>query len=243
MVFATIANSNYNALEVTLRHTSGRLDWLAGYTYSRSLDDASSYGQGGLTINPVNGQLSKGLSSFDMTNNFVTSYSYELPFDKLFRENRVTRGWIISGITRFTTGLPVFITDANDHSLLGMDTGGAGQNVDTPNFTPGPLNFTNPRTRQKYFNTSLFSQGGLGQLGTASQRFIHGPGLNNFDLSLTKNLRLTESKSLQFRGEFFNAINHAQFNNPSGNFLSSSFGLVTAARSTRVGQVAMKLYF
>jgi hypothetical protein len=243
VVFATIANSNYNAVEMTLRHTSGRLEWLAGYTYSKSLDDASSYGQGGLTINPINGQLSKGLSSFDMTNNFVTSYNYELPFDKLFRENRATRGWNIAGITRFTTGLPIFITDANDHSLLGMDTGGAGQNVDTPNFTPGPFDFTNPRTRQHYFNTALFSQGGLGQLGTASQRFIHGPGLNNFDLSLTKNLRLTESKSLQFRGEFFNAINHAQFNNPSGNYLSSAFGLVTAARSTRVGQVAMKIYF
>ena len=243
VVFATMANSNYNALEVTLRHTSGRLEWLVGYTYSKSLDDASSYGTGGLTINPVNGQLSKGLSSFDMTHNFVASYNYELPFDKLFRENRATRGWNIAGITRFTTGLPIFISDPNDHSFLGMDTGGAGQNVDTPNFTPGSLDITNPRTGQNYFNTSLFSPGLPGQLGTASQRFFHGPGLNNFDLSLTKNLRLTESKSLQIRGEFFNAINHAQFDNPSGNYLSSAFGLVTAARSARVGQVAMKLYF
>lgn len=243
VVFETIANSNYNALEVTLRHTSGRLEWLAGYTYSKSLDDASSYGTGGLTINPINGQLSKGLSSFDMTNNFVASYSYELPFDKLFHANRATRGWNIGGITRLTTGLPFFISDANDHSFLGMDTGGAGQNVDTPDFTPGPLDFTNPRTRHHYFNTSLFSPGLPGQLGTSSQRFLHGPGLNNFDLTLTKNLRLTETMSLQFRGEYFNAFNHAQFNNPNGNFLSSAFGLVTAARSTRVGQVAMKFFF
>ncbi len=243
VVFTTIANSNYNALEATLRHTSGRLEWLAAYTYSKSLDDASSYGTGGLTINPVNGHLSKGLSSFDMTHNFVASYSYELPCDKLFRENRATRGWIIAGITRFTTGLPVFISERDDHSLLGMDTGGAGQNVDTPNFTPGPMNFRDPRTRPDYFNTSLFSPGLFGQLGTASQRFFHGPGLNNWDLALTKNLRLTESKSLQIRGEFFNTFNHAQFNNPSGNFLSSVFGLVTSARSPRVGQVAMKLYF
>jgi hypothetical protein len=197
----------------------------------------------GRPLNPINSKLSKGISLFDMTHNFVASYSYELPFDKLFRENRATRGWVIAGITRFTTGLPVFITDPNDHSFLGMDTGGVGQNVDTPNFTPGPLNFTNPRTRQHYFNTSLFSQGLPGQLGTASQRFFHGPGLNNWHLSLTKNLRLTESKSLQFRGEFFNAFNHAQFNNPNGNYLSSAFGLVTSARSSRVGQVAMKLYF
>lgn len=243
VLFATIANSNYNSLQATLRHTSGRLEWLAGYTYSKSLDDASSYGTGGLTINPVNSRLSRGISLFDMTHNFVASYSYELPFDKLFGRNRATQGWTISGITRFATGLPVFISEANDHSLLGMDIGGAGQTLDTPNFTPGPLNFTDPRSRKPYFNTSLFSHGLLGQLGTASSRFFHGPGLNNWDMSLTKNLRLTESKALEFRVEFFNAFNHAQFLNPVGNFLSSAFGLVTKARDPRIGQVAIKFVF
>ena len=243
VTFNTLANSNFNAFETSLRHVSGRLEWLVAYTYSKSMDNASSYGQGGLTINPINAKLSKGLSSFDMTHNFVASYNYELPFDKLLRGNRATRGWNIGGIARFTTGLPVFITDANDHSFLGMDTGGVGQSVDTPNFTPGAMNYTNPRTRLPYFNTSLFTQGGLGQLGTASQRFFHGPGINNWDLTLTKSLRLTESKSLQFRGEYFDAFNHAEFNNPTSNFLSSAFGLVTAARYSRVGQVAMKFYF
>jgi len=180
-----------------------------------------------------------------MRHNFVASYSYELPFDKVFgmKARRLTDGWIVAGTTRFTSGLPVLISEADDHSLLGADMGGTGQLVDTPNFTPGPLNFTDPRSGKPYFNTSLFSPGLLGKLGTSSQRFFYGPGINNWDMSLMKNLRLTESKTLQFRTEFFNAFNHAQFMNPNGNFLSSSFGFVTAARDPRIGQVAIKFLF
>jgi hypothetical protein len=83
----------------------------------------------------------------------------------------------------------------------------------------------------------------LGQLGTASRRFFHGPGLNNFDMALLKDVRLTESKSLEFRAEWFNIFNHAQFNNPHGNFLSGEFGLVTGAYPPRIGQLALKFTF
>ncbi len=247
--FATMANSNYNALEVTFRHTAGRASWLASYTYSKSLDNASGWGAGQDVINPINHNLTKGLSSFDMTHDFVASYSYEMPFDKLFGANRATRGWIISGITRFSTGLPVFINDPCDCSLLGVFGTGPGGILDAPNFTPGPLNFTDPRKgnpgtlKNPYFNTSLFSAPAIGQLGTSSQRFFHGPGINNWDMALLKNLRLTESKTLEFRAEFFNAFNHAQFLNPNGNFLSSDFGFVTGARDPRIGQLAIKFLF
>ncbi len=94
-----------------------------------------------------------------------------------------------------------------------------------------------------YFNTSLFSQEPLGQLGTANRRFFHGPGINNWDLGLFKELKLTESKSLEIRAEFFSVFNHAQFGNPDGNFIDSTFGFVTGAGGERIGQVAMKLFF
>ena len=94
-----------------------------------------------------------------------------------------------------------------------------------------------------YFNRSLFAQEPLGKLGTSSREFFHGPGLNNWDLSVQKDIRLTESKRLELRGEFFNAFNHAQFGNPTGNFLSGAFGVVTSARSQRIGQVAAKILF
>jgi hypothetical protein len=238
--FASVANSNYNALEITVHQTSGRLQWLAGYTFGKSLDNSSGWGAGGQALNPVDYNQSRGLSTFQIAQNFVASYSYELPFDKLFASNRATRGWQVSGITHFATGQPILITDPSDASLLGGTVWGV---FDTPDFKPGPLNFTNPRSGKPYFNTSLFSPEPLGQLGTANERFITGPGLNNWDMAILKSVPFTESKILQIRFELFNTFNHAQFENPSGNYLSSTFGLVTAARAARIGQVGFKFNF
>jgi hypothetical protein len=253
-MYTTAANSDYNALEATLRHTSGRMEILAGYTYSKSLDNSSSWGYngsptGGDMLNFLNPEISRALSSYDMTHNFVASYSYQVPFEKLWRPNRLTNGWIVTGITHFTTGLPVTLQEYDDHSLLGtLHAGGVGI-LDVPNYTSGSLNFTNPRLADQatdtdpYFNTSLFSKEALGQLGDANRRFFHGPGLNNWDLSLHKDLRITESMKLEFRGEFFNIFNHAQFGIPTGKIVNSSFGFVTSARDPRIGQVAMKFIF
>ncbi len=99
--FVTIGNSNYNSLQVTLRHRSGPLELLAGYTWSKSIDDSSGWGD---QINPLDHRLSRSLSSFDVPHNFVFSYHYDLPIDKLFKPNRLTSGWTISGITRFSSG-------------------------------------------------------------------------------------------------------------------------------------------
>jgi hypothetical protein len=172
-----------------------------------------------------------------------------MPCDKLAKGkySRLTGGWLISGITTFTTGLPVWIRENDDRSLLGTRfTGPTGQGIDVPDFHPGPLNISDPRTGQEYFNTSLFTKEPLGQLGTSNQRFFHGPGLNNWNIAILKNLRLTESKTLQFRAELFNAFNHAQFlspTSPTGNILSGAFGIVTSARDARIGQLGIKFNF
>lgn len=267
-LFSTMANSTYNALETSLRHTSGRATFLIGYTFSKALDNASSWGPGSGSggvemINPIRASIGKSLSAYDVTNNFVASFVCELPFDKFLPANRATRGWKLNGITHYSTGLPVFIAEQDDHTLLGTgSTGPTGSGVDEPNFTPGPLRITNPRKENltapspqaTYFNTTLFSAGGLGQLGTANRRFFHGPGLNNWDLGLSKELRLTESKRLEIRAEFYNVFNHAQFGNPDGDYNNCSpdpttgqctgtFGLITGDRGPRIGQVAMKFYF
>jgi hypothetical protein len=253
---ATMANSNYNSLEVTLRRTMGRAEFLTGYTFSKSLDNASGNGLGqGDNINPINHALTKALSAFNVAQNFVMSYSYRLPFDKIGRPNRVTNGWVINGITRFATGFPVYLLENDDYSLLGTAGTGQGNPIDEPNRAPGSLNFKDPRSavlpnpafpagKNPYFNTALFTPETLGQLGNSSRRFFGGPGWNNFDLSLTKDLRLTESKSLQFRAEFFNAWNHAQFGGPQGTVNNNpTFGFVTSANAPRIGQVGMKFIF
>ena len=85
---STIGHANYNALELSARHTSGRLEFSAAYTYSKSLDQSSNIGE---EVNPFNPALSYALSSFDVKHNFVVSYEYQLPFDQFFRPNRLTR--------------------------------------------------------------------------------------------------------------------------------------------------------
>ncbi len=243
---ATIGNSNYNALEVSLQHTSGPLELLVGYTYSKSLDQSSNLGE---EVNPLDYGLSKSLSAFDMTQNFVASYDLQLPIAHLFRtRNRWTQGWSLSGITRFGTGFPVTLYNYGDNSLLGAEPNGVNNyGVDEPDYAPGPLEInSNPRNGKPCFNTALFSENALGTPGTAARRFFYGPGINNFDLALLKNVRLTESKSLQFRLEAFNVFNHAQFYGPAavdGNISSSTFGQVVSAAAPRILQIAAKLNF
>ena len=142
----TWANSNYNALEATLEKRVGAVRLLAAYTYSKSLDD-SSCDYCGDNINPYNGHLSKALSTFDMAQNFVVSYSYDLPFQKLGRStsgpvHKFLDGWQLSGITRFTTGFPVTIGETGDQSLCGQVHRIAGlQRAADPIFQPSRVWF------------------------------------------------------------------------------------------------------
>ena len=239
--FKTVGSSSYNSGQVNYRHTSGRLQTLIGYTFSKAFDDSSGYGE---QINPINHRLSRGLSAFDSTHNFVASYTYTLPIDKLSGPKPLTNGWGISGITRFSTGLPVTLVENDDQSLLGTAFGGPIiLPVDTPDQV-APLVITNPRTNGgRFFNPSAFAPSALGVEGNARRRFFHGPGINNFDFALLKDTRITERFDLQFRGEFFNLFNHAQFLTPGGILGTSSFGQVPGTLPGRIGQLSLKLNF
>jgi hypothetical protein len=239
--FITKGWSTYNSAQVNYRHTSGGLQLLLGYTYGRSFDDSSGYGE---QYNPINPALSRGLSAFDSTSNFVVSYNYLLPFDRLGGPKRLTSGWAISGITRFETGLPVTLVETDDHSLLGTSFGGPiVLPVDTPDQV-GALGKMNPRNSSShyYFNPTAFASSAIGTEGDARRRFFHGPGVNNFDTALVKDTKLSELFNLQFRAEWFNVFNHTQFMTPSG-ILSGTFAQVTAAAAPRIGQVSLKLNF
>ena len=245
---ATIGNSNYNALQVTLHRTSKRLDLLAGYTFSKSLDQSSSLGE---EVNPIDPALSKAISAFDVKHNFVVSYNYKLPVERLFRaENRWTRGWALAGITHFSSGFPVTLVNFGDNSLLGAEPNGINNfGIDEPDVVAGPLDLNdNPRNGKSYFNTALFSPNTLGTPGNAKRRYFYGPGMNNYDMALLKNVALTESKSLQFRLEAFNVFNHAQFFGPQavdGNIgdLGTTFGQVVSADPPRLVQLGFKFLF
>jgi hypothetical protein len=169
----------------------------------------------------------------------VVSYSYQIPH---------SHGWEFSGITRFSSGLPVTLINYGDNSLLGGEPNGINNyGVDEPDVAAGPLDLSrNPRKGLQYFNTGLFSENALGTPGNAPRRFFSGPGMENFDMALLKTLRFTESKSLQFRIETFNVFNHAQFFGPQavdGNIGSATFGQVVSATAPRLIQLGLKFVF
>ncbi len=240
---ATIGNSNYSAFQLSLEKRAGPLSFLAGYTWSKSLDDSSGFYD---FTNPYKTSLSYSLSSFDMTHNFVVSYNYNLPFGHLVQSSagplhKALDGWTVTGITRFTTGLPVPLHQNGDLSLCGC-----GQSdVDKPNYSGTPIQYTDPRTTAGFqdFSTTPFTSEALGVPGNANRRFFHGPGLNNWDIGLLKDTKITERWSLEFRAEFFNIFNHAQFGLPGGTFGSATFGDITGANDPRIGQLALKLLF
>ena len=236
----TIATSAYHSFQATLRHTSAHGEFLIGYTYGKCLSNSSGLED---SVNPFNPRKSRGLCLFDVQHNFVASYSVPLPFDKLLHatggwSRRIADGWQISGITTFATGLPISISEGRDVSLAGSS------GTDVPNFTPGKiLDTTDPRNGGTYFNTLLFSKETLGVIGNSARRFFHGPGLNNWDIALLKDISFTETKQLQLRFESFNTFNHAQFENPSGSIDSSTFGQITGAHDPRILQVSGRLRF
>ncbi len=242
----TIGNSNYNSLEISLRHDTPSLQLLAGYTYGKSLDQSSSLAE---AVNPLNPNLSKAISAFDMRHNFVASYDWKLPFAKLVHHHHnFAQGWSLSGVTRFSTGFPVTLFNNNDTSLLGTIPNGINDNgVDTPDFTPGSLAINaNPRNGKPAFNTALFSLPALGQVGTADRRLFYGPGITNFDAALHKTMPLSESSSLELRFEAFNVFNHAQFYGAAavnGNITSANFGQIVSAAAPRLIQLAAKFSF
>jgi len=249
----TAASSSYNSFQTSLQHTDKYADFLIGYTFSRSFDNASA--EQDLT-NVLNPALSRGLSNFDVTHVFVASYTVPLPFDGYLPKKGLVHeaigGWQVSGITTFATGLPITLSENDDQSLTG--TG-----ADLPNYNPkgGKLILNkNPRLGLPYFNPALFSPEALGTFGNSQRRFFHGPGLNNTDLALLKTFGFTETAKLEFRAEAFNVFNHAQFGPTPGvnnigkpssgsinNLVPGGFGYINSANDPRIMQIALKLLF
>jgi hypothetical protein len=243
------ANSIYHSGQVTIERKAGDLTLLASYTFAKSIDNSSGFND---LVNFQNPRLSRGLSDTDIEHNFVASYIWAIPFDRVFPggPKRLTQGWQLQGITRFSTGFPIQMNQSGeDISLAGSSS------IDMPDVV-GPVKIVDPRKVNQncptfdpqkpgtgtgcYFLPQAFAPNTtLGTFGTANRRFFHGPGINNFDIGLSKRIPITEAKAFEIRGEFFNVFNHAQFLNPSGD-IDGNFGIVDSARAPRIGQLSAK---
>jgi len=249
----TNSMSNYNSLQLTLRHSSKIWSALVGYTFAKGMDDASTMID---YANPFNAGLTYALSSYDIAQNFVASYDVNLPLDRLTHNvvvKQIIGGWSISGITHMYSGVPVAMSDGDDYSL----TGASG--VDFPYYTPGNVRAGqhNPRVMpsQPYFNTHLFTSEAnecspkincYGKPGNSKRRFFAGPGTQYTDLAVLRDFHIHGSNVVQFRLEAFDFANHANFAAPSGSVTASTFGDITAAAATnssRILQVAVKYHF
>ncbi len=236
----TIANSNYNSLQAQVeKRFSHGMEFQASYTFSKSFDQASSFEN---VLNPLNIDRSWALSLFDARNRLVFSYVWELPIPKKHGfAGKAVNGWAVSGITTFQSGFPIRIASSDDLELM------SSYDFEYPGEPDIVKSFRtiNPRGQGNlYFDPSTFQSQALGTIGSAPRSVCCGPGINNFDVGVHKETRLTEQTRLEFRGEFFNFVNHAQFETPDGNISDGAdFGRVMLARDPRLVQFALKLFF
>ncbi len=238
----TIANSTYNALEMMLqKRFSHGLQFQAAYTFSKSIDDGSTFEE---TLNPFNFNASRALSIFNSKQRFVISYDWELPVPKHQGfAGRVLDDWEISGITQFQSGFPIRLNTEDDNELINSLF---FLGTEAPSLN-GPLQILNPKKNGGfYLNYNQFSDPPLGQFNNGTQRTICcGPGLADWDFSVHKKIAFIENRYFQFRAEIFNVFNRTNFSNPDGGYSDgpTEFGKITSAGDPRLLQFALKYFF
>jgi Carboxypeptidase regulatory-like domain len=262
-LIAGVANSSYNALEASLKKRfSHGISFLASYTYSKAIDDASSFnmtgsaskpvaGENDLAQNPFNLAAERGPSLFDARHRFVLSYQWSLPFWKQPNAwyEHALGGWQLNGIATLMSGTPFTVFDSNDVSVQGGAPEITGFSANRPNLVPGQNPNAGPRNTSTWLNPNAFQQirqdpnSPVQQFGTAGRNIALGPRYGNWDFSAFKNIRVAESKEVQFRGEFFNILNHTNFRLPDSDMSSPTFNHILAARSPRLIQLALKFLF
>jgi hypothetical protein len=260
---AGISNSNYHALETSLRKRFGHgLSFLASYTWSKSLDDVSSFnitgsaaqqvaGENDLAQDPNNLAAERGRSMFDARNRFVLSYQWSIPY---LQNSHTWYGhafgdWQLNGILTAMSGTPFTVYDSNDVSLQGSAPEISGFSSNRPNVVSDPN--SGPRTAAEWFNVKAFQQltqdpnSAVQQFGNEGRNTVEGPGYVDWDLSVFKNFHLTETKQIQFRGELFNVLNHTNFRLPVSDISAPAgvFGSIQTDVSPRVIQLALKFLF
>lgn len=239
-------NSNYNGLEIKMekRYSKG-YSFLIGYSFSKSIDGSSNdQGGGDGADNPFNLRSMRGRSNFDVGQRFIASFGVELPFGKgkTFLSSMpaagemILGGWQLQGIVTMQQGFPFTPGINSDPHNIAFAYARRPDVVGDPR-----VDYCRP---ERCFDINAFRMPTPGVPGNAGRNIIRGPGINNWDLAIFKNFQFTESIQLQFRAEAFNAFNHTQLNNPNNNIeLTTQGGRVFSAKSPRIGQFGLKLYF
>lgn len=237
------ANSSYHSLQVSAeKRFSDGLLFLAGYTYSKSLDDVSSWTGLGSQESPFpqnsfNLRAERGRSGYDLRHRFTLSAVYELPFRS---DNKaldlLVGGYQVSGILTLRTGYPfnVFLSNTDTSNTSGTATANSRLNVIGDPFANVAAGF--------YFNPAAFARPAAGTFGSAGRNFLSGPNARQLDFSVMKVFRFNEARAIQLRAEAFNVFNHPTFDLPIGDFTSPSFGRIVSSDNRNL-QFAIKFLF
>lgn len=236
----SVAYSNYNSLQALFekQYTHG-LQFQAAYTFSKSLDNASSFEE---ILNARNFRSTYGPSLFDARHRFVFNAVWDLPVPKMEGfKGKLLNGWQVSGIYTYQTGFPIRITSGSDNELQGSTSGF---------ITPGEPNLVgkfvthDPRKNGYVFDPSLFNNTVTpGQIGSSPRTLCCNPPINNWDAGFFKDTHFGEKLNVEFRTEIYNVLNHAQFYSTDGNFADSTFGQFLKVRDPRLLQFGLKFIF
>ncbi|MDX2178298.1 MAG: carboxypeptidase regulatory-like domain-containing protein [Bryobacteraceae bacterium] len=235
------ANSAYASMQATFekRYSKG-LYLLGNWTWSHGLDNVGGDGgaNGPIPQDPRNRRADWSSSNSDIRHRVNIASSYQLPFGKNITgpARFIVAGWEVGGLMVLQSGLPFTVTVAGSPSNTGSGSranpvDGVSPNVDNPSIN-------------RWFNPAAYTTPAAFTWGTLGRNTLRGPGIANFDLSAAKKFVFTESKSLQFRTEFFNAFNHPQFGLPAGQIGVATAGTITSTqRANRQIQFALRFAF
>jgi Carboxypeptidase regulatory-like domain len=254
-------NGHYNSLQTGFeKRLSQGFTILANYTWSKAMDNLpfnqSVTGPGPNASGtaypwyfPKADGLDYGRADFDRTHRFVISYVWQLPDFRGTRTavRQIIGGWQLNGVFQAQTGLPLTVTAGQDRSLTGLGVDRAV--VVGPALGAGAcgaaapcVNYLNPASFQMP-PTAATASPYIASFGDFGKGAISGPGAMTWDIGMFRSFKFRERLNLQLRGEFFNVLNRANFNNPTTTVSAGGFGSISGAGDPRIGQLALKLLF
>ena len=251
-------NSVYSSLQLQLKKRfSDGIQFQGSYTWAHAIDmaigqEAFSGGWDAFSMDPFDPSLDRGRSSWDIRHNFVLNFTYDLPFgrNQTGAAGKILGGWQTSGILNLHTG-PPFTATVRFNNSRNLNTPAIPIPVERPNLKAGADNNPVLGGPDRYVDSSPFEVADVGTLGDLGRNTIDKPGHATFDFSLNKNTYVSEQVNVQFRAEFFNIFNRANFGTPSGVVFSrpgapatNSFGRIRSTNTTsRQIQFALKILF
>lgn len=239
--------ANYNGLGLKLEQRLWHgLSYLVSYTYSKTIDMASSFDVAPVWVDPLNKRTARGPADFDARNRFSAAYEYRLPGWLTPARGvaaKALSGWGVRGVTFFQTGLPQSPSMAISRN---------GTCVATCSARPDRIGNGNldksERTIQRFYDVGAFrllaAGGAEARVGNAGRNVLTSAGINNWDLQIFKDTRIREGHSLEFRWEMFNAFNHTQWGSAGTNLEApQQFGVISSTRLPRIMQFVLRYAF